>query len=71
MACFPCPWSASHERVFAVPNKNYRTLTHLKTRREVTLEALRSEQRPPWRKIYTEALELIERRIAGMKKGNP
>jgi hypothetical protein len=37
----------------------------------VTLEALRAEQRPSWRKIHTEALEIIERQIAGLKKRNP
>jgi hypothetical protein len=53
--------------LLAVPSKAYRTLAHLKTRREVTREALRSEQRPSWRKIHTEALEIIARRIAALK----
>jgi hypothetical protein len=36
----------------------------------VTLEALRSEQHPSWRKIHTEALDIIDRRIAVPKKRN-
>jgi hypothetical protein len=48
-------------------SKDYETLKHLQNQRQITLDALQDEKSPAMRRIRSQTLGVIERRLAELE----